>query len=518
LINKKAVQKFLARKLDSFSWLKKEPLEALNTALAGLRPAPDFGTTKLWLHQRACLLLLIELKRFMLHIDMGGGKTLLTLMLIRYLKQCGEKPRAIVFVPYITSVETWIEEVAKHAPDLQIVPLLGTTKENLSRLTAESVGDLFVISYQSAVAAVSTSVVDEKGGTTRWNFKARTIRTYFAGFDMLVMDEIHKCKSASSLTYRMCRAISKQCTWVLGLTGTPFGKEPQDLWSQYFLVDLGAALGPTKEFFMAVFYKQGWNYWGGMEFTFRKKMMPELTRMTKHSSIVYGIDEFADMPPMTWVPVSIPLPPDIEGYVKLAIKNINDAIKGKGTGRYSIVESNYLQLRQLSSGFMTLKGGDNSKLQVKFDETPKMDKLQELIEAMPHGCKMVVFHHFIYTNKIISERLREMKVGHARIWSGAKDPIGELRRFKTDPKCTVLVINSKSGSSSLNLQGANYIVFFEQPDSPIDRQQAVRRVWRPGQYKRVFVYDLFMRGTYDRRIFNSNKAGEDLLKQLLRGE
>ena len=514
MISRHSIRKYLARELDSFSWLKKESLEALNQALAELCPVPDFKGAKLWLHQKACFLLLVTLKRFMLHIDMGGGKTLLVLILIRYLKQCGLKPRAIVFVPYITSVETWIEEVAKHAPDLQIVPLLGTTKENLARLTAETIGDLFVISYQSAVAAVSTPMVDAKNNGTRWNFKAGSIRTYFASYNMLVMDEIHKTKSASSLTYRMCRAISKQTTWALGLTGTPFGKEPKDLWPQYFLIDKGAALGTTLEFFMAVFYKRNIGHWGNMEFTFRKKLMPELTRMIKHSSIVYGINEFADMPPRKRISISIPLPPDVEGYVKRAIKNLNE---GRKAGSWQIVESNYLQLRQLSSGFMTLKGADSAKLQVKFDEAPKMDKLQELIEAMPHGCKMVVFHHFIYTNKLISERLKEMKVGHARIWSGQKDPIGELRRFKADPKCTVLVINSKSGSSSLNLQGANYIVFFEQPDSPIDRQQAERRVWRPGQLRRVFIYDLFMRGTYDQRIFNSNKAGENLLKQLLGG-
>lgn len=498
-------------------------MSALDLALNELRPVPDFGAAKLWLHQKAIILILITLKRFMLHVDMGGGKTRITLEFIRYLKQCGEKPQAIVFVPYITSVETWIEEVAKHAPDLQVVPLLGSTQENLVALGLR--GDLFVICYQSAVAMVSKAVPEKKAGRSHktsvqrgeWNFKASEIRNHFTSFNMIVMDEIHRCKSASSLSYRMCRAISKQCTWALGLTGTPFGKEPVDLWPQYFLVDLGAALGSTKEFFMAVFYKRSTNYWGNLEFKFRKRLMPDLTRMTKHSSIVYGIDEFADMLPRQYIPINIPLPADIEGYVKKAIQNINDAVRGNGTARYNIVESNYLQLRQLSSGFMTLKDGLDAKLQVKFDEAPKMDKLQELIEGMPATGKMVVFHHFIYTNKLISERLREMKVGHARIWSGAKDPIGELRRFKSDPRCRILVINSKSGSSSLNLQGANYVTFFEQPDSPIDRQQAERRVWRPGQSKRVFIYDLFVKGTYDRRMYNSNKAGENLLNQLLRG-
>jgi SNF2 family DNA or RNA helicase len=164
---------------------------------------------------------------------------------------------------------------------------------------------------------------------------------------------------------------------------------------------------------------------------------------------------------------------------------------------------------------MTLKGDDNEKLQIKFNDNPKLDALQDIIEGMPPDKKIVIFHHYVYTNQLISDRLKFMGVKHARIYGKSKDPIAELRRFKSEPGTRALVINSKSGSSSLNLQGANYLCFFEQPDSPIDRQQAERRVWRPGQKWRVFIYDLLMKGTADERLRASNKAGENLLKDLL---
>src|SRR5690606_27752134 len=126
------------------------------------------------------------------------------------------------------------------------------------------------------------------------------------------------------------------------------------------------------------------------------------------------------------------------------------------------------------------------------------DVLQELIEEMPDDSKMIIFHDFVYTNSLISKRLKKMKVPHARVWGKGKNNIKELRRFKKDPNCRVLVINTQSGSSSQNLQMANYVVFFEQPRSAVDRQQAERRAWRPGQTKRVFFIDLFMRETYDK--------------------
>jgi len=196
-----------------------------------------------------------------------------------------------------------------------------------------------------------------------------------------------------------------------------------------------------------------------------------------------------------------------------AIEQLNEGVKKQ---HYRTVQSNYLVLRQLASGFMTLNGDDSTKVQIKFEENPKLEALVDLIEAMPPKCKMVCFHHFVYTNHMISEKLTEIKVTHARIWGGQRDKIGELKRFKTDPDCRVLVINSRSGSASLNLQNANYCVFFEQPDSPIDRQQAERRVWRPGQTRRVLYYDFLVMGTVDQRLLASNKAGEDMLKKLLR--
>lgn len=512
MINKRLIKKFLARKLNRYDWVKRLSSDQLNGALDSFVPKPDFGNLKLWNHQKACLLILNELQRFMLYIDMGGGKTLLTLMLLKYRKQCGDKIKAIVFVPYITSVATWIDETEKHTPELKCVPLLGSTAQNLQALNSE--GDLFVICYQSAVAMVSKSQTTKKG-KSKWNFEAKEIREYFSNFNMLVCDEIHRCKSASSLSYRMCRAISAQCDWVLGLTGTPFGRDLIDLWPQFYLIDFGETLGPTLGFYKEAFFIQKKNYWGGFDFKFDKKLMPTLTRTIKNNSISYSIDEFYDMPPKEYVPKYLPLTDDSKGYVIDAMTKMKFAQKG---GDYREVESNYLKLRQLSSGFMTLRGEDDDKIHLSFEDNPKLDALEEIIDAMPHGRKIVIFHHFIHTNYLISERLKKMKVKHARIWSGQRKPLDELRKFQNDPKYTTLVINSKSGSSSLNLQNANYMVFFEQPDSPIDRQQAERRCWRPGQQNRLYIYDFLVKGTADVRLHHANKAGESLLKQLLKGD
>jgi len=514
VINPKIVKDFLSRPMENHDWMKKlGPLELRIELAKEFKLIP--GMSKLWVHQLVCFILVTTLKRFMLHIDMGGGKTLITLFSILYRKLLGQKPKAVVFVPYVTAVDTWIQECLQHTPQLKLVPLIGTTTENL-RWLAEGDGDVFVICYASAVAMLSEPHPKKKKG---WTIDPKNTRKVFAGFDTFVADEIHKCSNLSTLTYRMCRAISNECEYGIGLSGTPFGKDVEDIWSQFYLIDFGETLGETKGLFQEAFFTSKINFRTKFpEYVFDKAKMPLLSKIIKHNSIHYTATEMHDLPTKRYIKLHIPLPTAIEGYVSRAAAELIEAIKGDSRGGvYGKAEASYMQLRQLASGFMTLDGQNDSKVKVSFDNNPKLDVLEEKIDAMPRGCKMVVFHHFIHTNQLISDRLTKLKIKHARIWSGQKNVIGELKRFREDLNCIILVLNDMSGSSSLNLQHANYMFFFEQPDSPINRQQGEKRIWRAGQSKPVYIIDPFMEGTVDERIFYSNQQGKKLLDSLLKG-
>lgn len=521
LVSPEVIEAYLNRKLVSNDWLKRQRDCDLDDAINLMTPVPKWGATQPWQHQKALFLLMVSQQRFMVYTDMGGGKTLSVLNCLRYRKQCGEQFKAIVFVPYVISTETWLDEVQKHAPELHCEALTGSTGTNRKALTRSN-ADIFVICYQSAVAmcTVKTGYVDQNGKKrVKWKVDKGAIDELFVGFDMLVCDEVHKVKSRGSLTFSLCRRLSNQCDWSFGLTGTPFGRDLLDLWPQFYVVDLGETLGTTLGLYRAAFFKTKAGPWG-FDYKFVKALMPKLRTMIKHKSIRYRINDLHDMPPFIRVPMRLRVPNEAKGYVDASLQALQTAVKVKDKRRehYEIIQSNYMRLRQLSSGFLTLRGDDNDKLQLEFNDNPKLEEFANLVDAMPHDAKMVVFHHFVYTNTLLSRRLTDMKVGHARIWGGQRNPMAELRRFSQDSRCRVLVLNSKSGSSALNLQHASYIVFFEEPDSPIDRQQAERRVWRPGQMKRVLCYDLLVSGTVDHRLHAANQSGKDLLRQLLDGK
>lgn len=513
MINKKVVEKFLKRKLSNHDWLKTLDRKVVLSEFAReLELLPELAT--LWTHQIVSLLCLLVFNRFLLHLDMGGGKTSIILFSILLRKLKGEKPKAIVFVPYVSAVDTWVEECKLRTPALKLVPLVGTKIENLRKLE-EGDGEVFVICYASAVAMLAIPTPKKRGKGNKWILDPKRIRAIFSTYDTSVFDEVHKCSDILSLTYRISRQISTQTKYCMALSGTPFGKAIEDIWGQFYLVDFGETLGDTKGLFLEAFFKRKPNYFSGFdEFVFDKSKMPILKQAIKNSSIHYDAGEMHDLPQKRYIKRTLKISKDINGYVEIARAQFKDAAKATD---FSLAQASYLQLRQLASGFMTVNG-DNTKLKIAFDHNPKLDLLEEYIDAMPWGCKMVVFHHFVYTSQLISDRLKKLKIGHARVWSGQKDTLGELKRFREDENCRVMVLNDQSGSSSLNLQHANYMFFFEQPDSAINRTQGEKRIYRAGQAKPVWIIDPFMDGTVDERIFHSNRQGKKLLDQLLKGE
>lgn len=61
----------------------------------------------------------------------------------------------------------------------------------------------------------------------------------------------------------------------------------------------------------------------------------------------------------------------------------------------------------------------------------------------------------------------------------------------------VFLLSSKAGGCGLNLVGANHLVLFDPDWNPANDLQAMARVWRPGQKKKVFLYRTLSTGTIE---------------------
>ena len=61
----------------------------------------------------------------------------------------------------------------------------------------------------------------------------------------------------------------------------------------------------------------------------------------------------------------------------------------------------------------------------------------------------------------------------------------------------VFLLSSKAGGCGLNIVGANRLIMFDPDWNPANDQQAMARIWRPGQQKKCYIYRLFSTGTIE---------------------
>lgn len=518
MIPSTAVDAFLSRKLDSHLWIKRLTSKQLDEAIAQLRPVPRLKV-KLRKHQKACFLLGVSYPQFCFWLDMGTGKTLLSLALLDYWFQVGWLKRAIIFVTSDKAFLTWERQLKRFGITLPVVALEGSSERKWRQLEEFGEG-LVLVPYPGAVAMVTKTVKSK--GKRKWKLNEPLVEKLAEWAGGMVLDESTRVGNHQSLTYKMAAKLKQHARVRYALSGRPFGRDPTMLWPQCSIIDDGETLGPTLGLFREAFFSAEERQFGpahirkyAKDYTFKKTLKPKLSRMIQHRSITYAADECIDLPKVIPIREYVTLPEETRAYYKRLVERLIEA-----KGNFREIESVFLRMRQLSSGFLGLMDDETGeKAEIVFDQNPKLDRLVELIDELPENRKAVVFYDYTLTGRTVAGRLKEeLGIKPIWLWSGTKDARKELERFAQDEDCTVAVVNNRLGAMSLDglQEVANYVFFVESPVGVIDREQAERRLVRDGQKRTVFQYDLIMRKTVDERILFFHQEGRDLFASLMK--
>jgi hypothetical protein len=180
----------------------------------------------------------------MLWLDMGLGKTVITLTSISHLLSTGFLRGVIIVAPIRVIRLVWRQEAAKwgHTNHLRFSMVTGTKDQRTRALMRPA--DVYLINYECL------------------GWLADTLQTYFVSkdrpipFNGLVWDEISKCKNSSTQRVKSIRKVLDHFDWTTGLTGTPASNGYKDLHGQYLVVDKGHRLGTSKTAFRTRFYKK----------------------------------------------------------------------------------------------------------------------------------------------------------------------------------------------------------------------------------------------------------------------
>lgn len=180
----------------------------------------------------------------MLWLDMGLGKTAITLTSLTHLLSVGFLRGVVIVAPIRVCRLVWRQEAQKwqHTKHLRFSMLTGTRDQRTRALLRPA--DVYLLNYENLgwLAEVLHTYYISKGKQTPFNG--------------LVWDEISKCKNSTTERVKNTMKILDHFDWITGLTGTPASNGYQDLHGQYLVVDKGQRLGKSKTKFMTEWYRK----------------------------------------------------------------------------------------------------------------------------------------------------------------------------------------------------------------------------------------------------------------------
>lgn len=184
----------------------------------------------------------------MLWLDMGLGKTVITLTTVAHLISSGFLSAAVVIAPIRVCRLVWRQEAVKwsHLKHMTFSAVLGDQDQRIRALMRPA--QIYLLNYENL------------------GWLATVLHTYFVAhgkplpFNGIVWDEVSKMKNSSTERVKAYRKIAEHMKWATGLTGTPASNGYKDLHGQYLVVDKGARLGESKTAFKTRYYKKAGSF------------------------------------------------------------------------------------------------------------------------------------------------------------------------------------------------------------------------------------------------------------------
>ena len=423
------------------------------------------------LHQPACGLFL----------EMGLGKTIITLSAVSDLIVLGEANKVLVVAPKRVAQSVWAQEAQKwdHTKHLRTVRVLGSAAERRAALAADA--DVYVINRENV-----PWLVDEIG--RKWPF------------DMVVLDELSSFKNRSSARWKAIRRMRSKIRRIVGLTGTPAPNGLIDLWAQVYLLDGGEALERTLGGYRDRYFRPGRRN-GTVVFEWLPKKDAEdaiYKRLEGLCMSMKSVDHLT-MPECVQNAITVPLSPKARKVYEDMQRDMLVELKDEMiTAANAAAVTN--KLLQLAQGAVYDEEG---KWHVIHDA--KLDALQDIVEAA-NGKPVLVYYAF-------KSDLGRLKCCFPDAVELKTDD--DVERWN-DRQIGMLLAHPDSAGHGLNLQnGGSIMVWFGLTWSLEKYQQANARLYRQGQSETVVIHHIVAEGTVDERVLRVLEGKASLQDELM---
>jgi superfamily II DNA or RNA helicase len=400
--------------------------------------------------------------------DMGLGKTVQALALVLHAREQELTDLPFLVVAPTSVVGNWRSEAQRFAPGLAVAAVTETTRRRGAPL-AEVVADagLVVTSY----------------ALFRLDF-AEYEQLPWAG---LLLDEAQFAKNPASHNYQRARRLA--APYKLAMTGTPLENSLAELWSLTSITAPGLFARPDR---FAEVYRVPIERLGDKERLgrLRQRIRPIMLRRAK-------ADVIADLPEKQEQVLVLDLDPRHRRLYQTHLQRERQKILGllgdMKSNRFAILRSLTL-LRQAAL--------DISLVDARQKDVPstKLDVLGGMIsEAVAGGHRLLVFSQFTRFLSAACRRVEADGVDCCYLDGRTRRRAQVIDRFR-EGAAPVFFISLKAGGFGLNLTEADHCILLDPWWNPATEAQAVDRVHRIGQNRKVMIHRLVARDTIEEKV------------------
>ena len=403
-------------------------------------------------------------------LQMGLGKSVITLTAIQQLLAIGSVHRVLVIGPLRVARDTWPAEIEKwdHLSRLEYSVAVGTESERRAALMLDV--PIHIINRENVQWLIESSHIPFE-------------------YDMIVIDELSSFKNHQAKRFKSLMKQRHRVSRVVGLTGTPSSNGLMDLFAEYKLLDMGKRLGRfITQYRQDFFVPDKCGYDRVYSWKPRPGAEQEIYRRIGDITVSMKSVDFLKMPEcvINRVPVAMDSN-ERELYDELKTELVlslgDDIIDAKNAAALSG------KLTQMSNGAVYSEAGDAIRLHDR-----KLDALEDLIEAA-NGNPVLVAYWYQHDIQRIQERFPKVRTLRTSRdiadWNAGKIPVA--------------AIPPASAGHGLNLQaGGSTLVWFGLTWSLELYQQTNARLWRQGQQaETVVIHHIITTDTIDEQIMDA---------------
>ena len=419
-------------------------------------------------------------------LDMGMGKTAITLMAVEYLMYEMFVIYKVLVVCPLRVTRTWKDEMEKweQLRGTRYSVVTGTAAQRKKALKADA--DIYIINRENVPWLVDKCDIPFQ-------------------FDMIVVDELSSFKNHQTARHKAMMKVRPFIKRIVGLTGTPASQGLMDLFAEFKVLDMGARLGRFIGQYRLNYFKPD-KVNGPIVYSYKLLPGAEERIYEKIQDITISMKavDFLDMPEL--ISNEYPVYLD-EGEMQKYEEMKKDLILS--TPEHEVTAANAASLVNKLSQMANGAVYTDDKNVITFHDK-KLDALEDVIESA-NGKPLLVAYWFKHDYTRIVERLQKIGVDYMKI-----DTEESITKWNNG-EIPVALIHPASAGHGLNLQqGGNTMVWFGITWSLELYQQCVCRLYRQGQNERtVTIIHLISKGTIDEKIMKALSEKDNTQSSLI---